>query len=198
MELDKLKFDWDKMTKEMEEQKVLTDRMILEITNQKYKDKLGGISLSEGIGTLVCLVMAVIIFFQLDSLDTWYLMLCGIFCIFFCVLLPALSLMSIHKMRKIDVTCMAYKEVIEHYAKGRTFFVKVQKAGFYLGFLFAMAILPALMKIFKDKDLFEQFQNYFWYIPLLFVFHIFFSRFVFKKYRSITNSAKQLLEELRD
>ena len=198
MELDEMKSLWDNMSKELNRQKVLTDGMILQITSQKYKDKMRGLSLAEGAGTLVCLVMALIIFFQLEKLDTWYLMLCGIFSIVFSVLLPVLSLISIHKMRKIDVTTMAYKEVIGLYAKGKAFFVAVQKAGFYLGFLFAMAILPVLMKIFKDKDLFVQFQSYFWYIPLLFAFHFLFSRYVFKKYRSVTRSAQQLLEELEE
>ena len=49
---------WKNMSEELDRQKLLTDKMVVEMTQQKYRDKLSQISLPETVGTIVCFGMA--------------------------------------------------------------------------------------------------------------------------------------------
>ena len=198
MELEELKGLWKDMSEELDRQKILTDQMVVEMTRQKYRDKLNQISLPETVGTLVCFAMAAYALFNFDKLDTWYLVLCGVISIAFCLVLPILSLRSIHKMKRIDLRQSSYRESLVRYAKEKDRFVKVQKAGYYLGFIFSLAVLPVAGKLMRGKDLLLDAKLWIWYIPLALVFHFLFSKWVWKHYSSVAKGAQNLLEELKD
>lgn len=189
---------WNSMSQELDRQKLLTDKMILEMTQQKYRDKLRGISLPETVGTIVCFAMAAYAIVNFGKLDTWYLALCGVISISFCLILPFLSMRSIGRMKKIDMTGISYKEALKQYAREKDKFVRVQKAGYYLGFIFSVAVLPVAGKLMKDKDLLLDGKIWVWYIPLALAFHFLFSKWVWKHYSSVTRGAKSLLEELSE
>lgn len=197
MEIEEMKGLWNSMSEELDRQKLLTDKMILEMTQQKYRDKLKGISLPETVGAIVCFAMAAYALVNFGKLDTWYLALCGAISISFCLILPILSMRSIFRMRKIDITGSSYKEALEQYAREKDTFIKVQKAGFYLGFIFSLAVLPVAGKLMKDKDLLLDSKIWIWYIPLALAFHFLFSKWVWKHYASVTRGAKTLLEEIK-
>ena len=133
---------WKNMSEELDRQKLLTDKMVVEMTQQKYREKLSQISLPETVGTFICSAMAAYALFNFGKLDTWYLVLCGVISISFCLILPILSLRSIHKLKQIDLGNNSYKESLIRYAKEKDRFVKIQKAGYYLGFVFSLAVLP--------------------------------------------------------
>ena len=189
---------WKNMSEELDRQKLLTDKMVVEMTQQKYRDKLSQISLPETVGTFICFAMAAYALFNFNKLDTWYLVLCGVISISFCLILPILSLRSIHKLKQIDLGNNSYKESLIRYAKEKDRFVKIQKAGYYLGFVFSLAVLPVAGKLMRDKDLLLDAKLWIWYIPLALVFHFLFSKWVWKHYSSIARGARNLLEELKD
>ena len=189
---------WKNMSEELDRQKLLTDKMVVEMTQQKYRDKLSQISLPETVGTIVCFAMAAYALFNFGKLDTWYLILCGVISISFCIVLPILSLRSIAKMKQIDLGNNSYKESLIQYAKEKDRFVKIQKAGYYLGFVFSLAVLTVAGKLMRDKDLLLDAKLWIWYIPLALVFHFLFSKWVWKHYSSIARGARNLLEELKD
>ncbi len=186
------------MSEELDRQKLLTDKMVVEMTQQKYRDKLSQISLPETVGTFICFAMAAYALFNFNKLDTWYLVLCGVISISFCLILPILSLRSIHKLKQIDLGNNSYKESLIRYAKEKDRFVKIQKAGYYLGFVFSLAVLPVAGKLMRDKDLLLDAKLWIWYIPLALVFHFLFSKWVWKHYSSVARGARNLLEELKD
>ena len=198
MELEEMKGLWNNMSEELERQKMLTDKMIVEMTRQKYRDKLSGISLPETVGTLVCFAMATYALFNFGKLDTWYLALCGIISISFCIILPVLSLRSIDKLKHIDLTNVSYKDSLIQYAKEKDRFVKIQKAGYYLGFIFVLAVLPVAGKLMRDKDLLLDSKLWIWYVPFALAFHFLFSKWVWRHYSSIARGARNLLDELKD
>ena len=197
MEIEEMKGLWNSLSEELDRQKLLTDKMILEMTQQKYQDKLKGISLPETVGTIVCFAMAAYALVNFGKLDTWYLVLCGVISISFCLVLPLLSMRSIFRMKKIDITGSSYKETLKQYAREKDYFVRVQKAGYYLGFIFSLAVLPVAGKLMNDKDLLADGKIWIWYIPLALVFHFLFSKWVWKHYSSVTRGAKSLLEEIK-
>ena len=168
------------------------------MTRRKYKDKLRGISLPESIGTIICFAMALFALVNFYKLDTWYLALCGIICISFCIILPFLSMRSIGRMKKINISENSYKDSLKQYAREKDNFIKVQKAGYYLGFVFSLAVLPVAGKLMRDKDLLLDSKLWIWYIPIALIFQFLFSKWVWKHYTSVTKSARNLLEELRE
>ena len=198
MELEEMKGLWENMSEELDRQKLLTDKMVVEMTQQKYRDKLSQISLPETIGTIICFAMAGYALINFGKLDTWYLMLCGVLSISFCIILPILSMRSIGKLKKIDLLKSSYKESLVEYAKEKDRFVKVQKAAYYLGFIFSLAVLPVAGKLMKGKDLLLDSKLWIWYIPLALVFHFLFTKWVWKHYSSVTKRALNLLEDLRE
>lgn len=198
MELEEMKGLWENMSEELDRQKLLTDKMVVEMTQQKYRDKLSQISLPETVGTIICFAMAGYALINFGKLDTWYLMLCGVLSISFCIILPILSMRSIRKLKKIDLRKSSYKESLVEYAKEKDRFVKVQKVSYYLGFIFSLAVLPVAGKLMKDKDLLMDSKLWVWYIPLALIFHFLFSKWVWKHYSSITKKAHSLLEDLRE
>ncbi len=197
MEIEEMKGLWNSLSEELDRQKLLTDKMILEMTQQKYQDKLKGISLPETVGTIVCFAMAAYALVNFGKFDTWYLVLCGVISISFCLVLPFLSMRSIFRMKKIDISGSSYKEALKQYAREKDNFVRVQKAGYYLGFIFSLAVLPVAGKLMKDKDLLADGKIWIWYIPLALAFHFLFSKWVWKHYSSVTRGAKSLLEEIK-
>jgi hypothetical protein len=198
MELEEMKGLWENMSEELDRQKLLTDKMVVEMTQQKYRDKLSQISLPETVGTIICFAMAGYALINFGKLDTWYLMLCGVLSISFCIILPILSMRSIRKLKKIDLRKSSYRDSLVEYAKEKDRFVKVQKVSYYLGFIFSLAVLPVAGKLMKDKDLLMDSKLWIWYIPLALVFHFLFSKWVWKHYSSITKKAHSLLEDLRE
>lgn len=197
MELEEMKAQWENMSQELDKQKLLTDRIVVDMTRRKFKEKLRGISVPETVGTVICFAMAIFLILNFTKLDTWYLILCGILSIGFCITLPILSMRSIGKMKKIDISDSSYRESLEQYAREKNLFVKIQKTGYYGGFIFALTILPAIGKITRDKDFLMESRLWIWYIPLIIIFHFLFSKWVFKHYSAIAKSATNLLEDLR-
>jgi UDP-N-acetylmuramyl pentapeptide phosphotransferase/UDP-N-acetylglucosamine-1-phosphate transferase len=198
MELDEMKGLWENMSQELERQRLLTDKMVVEMTRNKYKNQLRGISWPEMAGTAICFAIASYVIVNFDQLDTWYLALCGVVSICFCLILPILSMRSIWRMKKIDLSNNSYKETLEHYAREKDTFMKVQKAGFYLGFIFALCFLPVAGKLMNGKDLLLDGKLWTWGLPILLVFHFLFSKWVWKHYSSVTRNARNLLDELKD
>lgn len=194
MELEEMKSVWQKMSQQLEKQKLLTDKMIVEMTQQKYKNKLSAITIPESVGALVCFAMALYIILNFQKLDTWYLALSGLFSILFCIALPLLSLRSIHHIKNIPIN--SYKEAVISYVKQKNRFMKIQKLSYYVGFGFAIVILPVTGKLMSNKDIFTESNLWMFAIPFLVVFHIVFSKWVFKFYKKVGNDAGEILDDL--
>ncbi|MFD1293305.1 hypothetical protein ACFQ5N_05600 [Lutibacter holmesii] len=196
MELDELRNEWQQMSIELDKQKILTDKLIIDMTQEKYNNKLKSISIPETIGTLVCFAAAIYIFANFDTLDTWYLQVSGLFTALFCIVLPMLSLRSIFGMQKINISTNNYKQSLEKFAKSKKQFVWIQKVSFYLSFILVIVSLPVSAKFMNGKDLFLESKVWLWYVPFGFAFLYFFSKWVFKHYKRTTDSAEDLLKEL--
>ena len=196
MELDELRNEWQEMSIEIDKQKLLTDKLIIDMTQEKYNNKLKSISIPETIGTVVCFAAAIYIFINFDKLDTWYMQLSGLFTALFCIVLPIFSLRSIFGMQKLNISTSNYKQSLERFAKNKKQFVWIQKVSFYLSFVLVIVSLPVTAKLMNGKDLFLELKVWLWYVPFGFAFLYFFSKWVFRHYKRTTDSAEDLLKEL--
>ncbi|WP_103068173.1 hypothetical protein [Aquimarina sediminis] len=201
MELEEMQAVWSQMSNQIEKQKKLTDKMIIMMTQDQYRKKINKIAYPEIIGAIICYGTAILIITNFYKLDNWYTLLSGIITTCILLILPVLSLKSIHKMHKIDIATNNYKETLIAYNKGKKRFQLVTKMGFYLGFILLFAIMPVTTKILNNKDLFSPAPGKsIWplivAIPIAVVFFIAFARWVGKYYNRNMNSAESLFKEL--
>ncbi|WP_281986378.1 hypothetical protein [Aquimarina aggregata] len=199
MELEEMQAIWSQMSDQIENQKKLTNKLIMEMTQERFKNKIGIISKYEGMGAVICFAAAILILFQLSKLDTWYLLISGIFTIAYLILLPIYILRSINTMKRINIISNTYKETLIEYAKNRKQFLFSQRLGIYLNFILMIVSLPVIIKLFKDEDIFvTNVEVLYWYIPIMTLFLIFFSKWGYGKYKRLTASATKILEELQE
>lgn len=194
--LEEMRNEWQEMSKELEKQQLLTDKLIIDMTQEKYNNKLQSISVPETIGAVICILAALYLILSFNKLDTWYLALCGILSIVYLILLPIKSIRSIRSMQRVTIGAKTIEQTLIDFAKKKKQFWLVQRVGFYLNFVFIVAILPVSGKIMSNKNLFLDDKLWYFYIPFMAIFLIVISKFGLKHYQKTTKSAENLLKEL--
>lgn len=195
MNVEELQSIWTEMSRELEKQKKLTHEIIIQMTKERYKSKLQKIAKYEGMGAVVCFAAALMILINFYKLDTWYLVLCGLFTLFFLLVLPVLVLRTIRNMKRINIAKGSYSDNLLAFSRARNQFLFIQRIGIGLGFVLILTTLPVAGKILNDRNLFEESQAWIWYIPIMTIFLIFFSRWGYGMYRRITLSAENIIKE---
>ena len=167
MELAELQETWSKLHKEIDSQKKLSDKMIMDIVKLKYNNKLKNILKYEGAGTVVLFVALIIVIWNIQLFDTLPLQICAVVCISVMAILPILSLTSVYRLNNMDMSKRTYKEMLVEFTKRRTYFLSVQKWGTVASVILMLAIIPVMLKISKGKDFFEgDSNNLLWFIPI--------------------------------
>jgi len=196
MDLEEMKNTWGEMSTEIDKQKKLTDKLIMMMTKEKYNKTLRRISIPETIGTVICYITVLLILFNFEKLDTWYLQLSGLLSVAILIVLPILSLRSIKKMNTVNISKNNIKQTLIDFNKGKQQFKNVQKLGFYMSFIILIVSLPVAGKLMRNKDLFLEDTIWMWYIPFGVIGLFLFAKWVFKYYMSSTSEAENILKEL--
>ncbi len=200
MELDEMQALWEKMSEKMEQQKQLTDTIIMDMTQQKYTQKFSKISTYETIGAVICFISAILLLLNFEKLDTWYLAACGIFTMGYLFTLPIIVLRSLKTIRNLNISTNSYKETIVGFAKAKKQLLLIQKLGIYINFILFLAIIPVTSKLMGGKDIFVTGGSLWKYgfIAVVAIAMIFVSRWGYGCYKNITNSAETILKEIED
>tara|TARA_R110002073_G_scaffold72537_1_gene177234 strand:+ start:211886 stop:212551 length:666 start_codon:yes stop_codon:yes gene_type:complete len=199
MNLEEMQTVWSEMSDQLENQKKLTNKLIMEMTREKYRTKIDKIFNYEFIGAIICFIAAIFLIVNFQKLDTWHLMACGIFVISYLFIIPLLVLNSIKKMRRINLLKNSYKQTLIAYVKSRNHFLFMQRLGIFSNFLLLLVSLPVIVKFSDNVDILStQSTNWYWYLLILILFLILFSRWGYKGYKSMTTSAENILRELED
>ncbi len=199
MELEEMQTVWSELSDQLEKQKKLTDKMIMMMTQEKYRNKINRIAIPEILGAVICYVTGLLILINISKLDNWYSLLSGIITLMVLFVLPVLSLNSIRRIQKIDLAENSYKQTLLEYTKSKKQFQKMMKFGYYLGFILIFAIMPVTSKLVNGKDFFSESTSIWTFIimvPLALVFFVVFSKWVFKNYSGNINAAESLLQDL--
>lgn len=196
--MDELQANWSAMSQELEKQKKLTNDIIMKMTKDSYQKKFSKLRSIETVGAIICYVMAGMTLFNFGKLDTWYLQLCGICTIGFLLILPTLVLTSLKKIQNLDILNGSYKENLVIYVKEKNRLLKLQQIGIYISYLMLFFLIPVSTKIISDKNVFLSNFNPLQGIALIvaLVFMFFFTRWGYRSYKKITNSAEEILEDL--
>ena len=198
MNVEDIQAVWSEMSKELEKQKKLTHEIIMQMTQQRYRNQLQKIANYEGLGAVLCFIIGIGMLANLNKLDTWYELICGIFTVLFLLVYPFLSLGTIRAMKRINIYEGKYADTLKAFLKARNNFLLVQRIGIGLGFLLMITILPVATRIIKGKDIFQETGAWVWYLPIMIVFMIAFSRWGYGHYKRITKSAGNILSELEE
>ncbi|WP_350293979.1 hypothetical protein [uncultured Croceitalea sp.] len=197
MELEQIQALWDEMSAKVDNQNILTDKLIIDMTQERYRNKISKISKYESIGAIVCFIAAIGILVNLSQLDTWYLLATGLFSAGYLILIPVMVLRSIIRLKSVNILKNNLKQTITDFTKRRKHFLFMQRLGIYLNFLLMFVSLPVIVKLMDGKDLFESDTDvWYWYIPIMAVFLILFSRWGYGHYSRMSESAGNLLKEL--
>lgn len=197
MELEEMKTLWEAMSLKVEKQQTMTDKLILEMTKTRYKNRFAKITAFETMGTIVCFGMAFVIILNFQKLDTWYLLASGILSIPILIALPIIVLSLWSKMRNLNIGTGNFKEVLNQYAKYKTDMLRTQRIGIYLNFPFMFAALLLSNKIMNDRDFIQEGNGWLWMIPAVLFLYLF-SKWGYRQYVSVTNSAEDILKELEE
>ncbi len=189
---------WDEMSLKIDSQQKLTNKLIMEMTQQKFKKRFSTLSLYETAGTVICFAAAIFIILNMDKMDTWYLMTFGIITIGILIFLPILSLSAINGMKKLDLSKNSYKETLIEFLKRKKNMMLVQKFSAGISIFLMWMVAPVFSKIVNGKDFFMQEHS-----TGLLIFYvattvgvIFFARWGYGCYKRITASAEKDLKEL--
>ena len=199
MELEEMKGLWNEMSIEVEKQKTLTSKLIVEMTEQKFNNKLRKISIPETVGAVLCFLMALFVLVNFNKLDTWYFIISGVFTIAYLVLIPLFVLKSIGNMKRVNISENNYKQTIQDFAKSKKQFFLIQQLSQFLGVILIITSMLLSAKILNDKDLLVMGSKaLIWTVPIMMIFLYFFSRWGIKCYRNATMQAEDLLNELNN
>ena len=196
MDLEEIQTIWSEMSDQLEQQKKLTNELIMKMTQDRYSNKFDKITFYETIGAVICFLAAIYFLVNIHKLDTWYLLACGIFTVAFLIVLPIITLGLLRKIKRINIVKNSFKETIVGYKKAKNQLLLMQRVGIYLSFVLMFTCLPVFSKIMNNKDLFLQSKIWLIYLPLMAIFLFFFARWGYKCYKNITNSAENILKEL--
>ncbi|APQ18975.1 hypothetical protein [Maribacter hydrothermalis] len=198
MELEELQSAWTQLSDDLNHQKKLTNKIILDMTKQKYQNKFTTITKYETLGAFVCFAIAFFILLNFSKLDTWYLQVCGILTLSFLIILPAMVLITLKKIKNIDIINGSYKENLKFYLKTKNRLLKLQQIGIAVGFIGLLFIVPVTSKIISNKNVFltslktEQYVIF----AITLIAMVFFCKWAYNGYLKVTHSAQELLQDL--
>ena len=189
---------WSEMSDQLEKQKKLTNEIILNMTQERYSSKFRKTMNIEGIGAVICYLGAILLLVNFGKLDTWYLVVCGVITLGFMLILPTLTLRSLSQIKNLNITRGTYKDTIVRFQRVKKNLLMLQQFGVFGGFMVFFTALAVSSKIISDEDIFLKQLDLGVYILMgvVFVMLIFFTRWGYNCYKSITTSAENILKEL--
>ncbi len=198
MQLEEMKNLWDEMSLKIDSQQKLTNKLIMEMTQQKFRNRFSTLSIYETSGAVICFLAASFIVLNLEKMNTWYLMLFGILSALILIILPILSLRALNGMKKFNFTKNSYKQTLVKFAKRKKNMMLIQQLSVGISIILMWLVAPVFLMIFKGKDFFM--QEYSTGMLLFFaattIGVIFFARWGYGCYKRITASAEKDLKDL--
>lgn len=198
MELEEMKTAWQNIDKELQQQKILTNKLIIDMTKERYQNRFSHITTYESIATAICFGAAAYIILNFYKLDTWYFMASGVITIILLITLPIVSLSLLKKLKNVDIKYNTYKESLIQFSTRKEKLLLFQKMTFYLNFALILIILPLAGKLLNNKDIIGDLRLWFLYLPVMIIFLVFFSRWVYNGYKGITDHAGKILEQIEE
>lgn len=198
MEVEELQATWIQLSAELEQQKILTEQIILQMTQERYSNKFKTISTYETIGAVICFLSGFYMLVNITKLDTWYLMTCGILTITFLFTMPILVLRALWQIKNIKIIDVSVSETLVKFKKSKNKLLSLQQFTVYASFILMLTTAAVFKKIWSNKDFFMAERGLWSYgaIAVVAIFLFFFAKWAYTCYKNITRSAEDVLKEL--
>lgn len=200
MDLEEMQLVWSKMDQELENQKKITNKIILKMTQERYANKFRKIAIYESLGAFVCFVAGLYLLLNFYKLDVWYLIACGVLSILYLFVMPFLVLRPLYSIKNIKIDKNSFSETLRIFLNSKKQLLLVQRIGVFTNIMAVLFILPTFGKILKNKDFFTQLDGVTFYLSIAFVFVLMtvVSKWGYKCYKNISNAAENILKEIDD
>lgn len=197
MDFEQIQQVWSKMDNELQKQKKMTDKIILDMTQERYTGKFQKIRIIESLGAMICIIAGIVLMFSFNRLDTWYLQLLGAITILYLFILPITVLRSLYQIQKVKIESNNFKQTLSMFYNAKNRLLIIQKIGIFSNFIIVLIFTPVLFKIMDGDDIFTKgLEGWYWVFPLAFVVMALISYWGYKCYLRITNSAENILNDL--
>jgi magnesium-transporting ATPase (P-type) len=198
MDLEEMKSLWSSLSEKVAKQELVNKKLVMEMTQQKYKNKFSTLNKYETSGAILCFIFAFVILLNIGKMNTWYLQASAILTLLFLIVLPIFSLGAIKGMQKMDISKNTYKETVLEFSRRKKRMLLFQQLNMYLSIFLMWLVLPVFSMIFNGKDFFQQEHSTFLYVFIIItsIGVLLFARWGYGCYKRITASAEELLKEL--
>lgn len=198
MEIEEMQALWSEMSDQLEQQKKLTNDIIMNMTQERYTNTFKRLANYETLGAFVCYAVAFYMLLNFNALETWYLKACGGFSIAFLVILPVLVLRTLQRLQGLNIVDTTYKDTLIAYTKAKTRLIRLQQFSIGASFFLMFAVAAVFAKLWSNSDFFmiERDIKSYLVIGFALVFVSGVSYWGYRHYRNITRSAENLLQEL--
>lgn len=195
MELDDLKNTWDNAENKKQQQN-LTSNIIDQMSQTRYTSKINRIAYPEIIGSIICILTAILIGFTFYKLETVFFQAVGIVTILLLLSISVISFLSIRQLKSSNDFNQPYADTLRMFATQKLVFSKLQKINITLSYLLLVVVIILIPKFFSDQDVSD--SKYFWMFSFSFgyIFLFYFSKKVSKYYQNTMRKSEELLNEL--
>ena len=200
MEIEEMQALWSDMSDQLEQQKKLTNEIIMQMTHVRYARKFQTIFTVEAMGAVICFLLAIGLAVNFYKLDTLYFKLSGVYTLVILVLYPLLVLRTLLRLKRLNITKKNYTEILVDFMKEKKRILAIQKFGAFFYIPLMPACLLVAVKIIKDKNFLtmDKSLSLYIFIGITLLLSTYITWWGYNHYKKITNSAEHILKELEE
>jgi len=199
MELEEMQAAWSEMTSELDQQKKLTNELIMKMAQQEYTSNINKVLRAEIVGAIICFATIIYIAVNFAKFQSWQSQLSAVILILTLLIMSVGSLFTLKKLKEIDLQKDNLSGTIRKYAKYKKFTIQFQKASVFVGFFVLFASSAVFSVLFNGKDVFLEIEPTSMILPMILGIIIFTgiafvgSRF----YRKSFQEAQRVIDDLK-
>lgn len=199
MELEELQAQWQTMSKRVENLEIIQKNQIMEITQQRFKNKFTKLWNMELVGAVVCYAMVLWIVIDFGKFDTLFYKVCALVTLLFLAITPFFVLRYISTIKNSSLAEKSYKQTIKTFQQNKTRLLTAQQFSAAAGALVFFMSIPVFSKLFGNDNAFETLKmSQYIFIGVTFIAVLLFMLWGIKKYKRILANAESLLKELEE
>ena len=152
MELEEMKAVWKNLSDQIEQQKKVSSKIILEMTNERSKSRLNNIILTESVGILVTVIGLGYLFVNFHKLDNMFTLIGGIGISLVFGLSLVMGFIIIKKGRSIDIAKNSVMDTLRNFSDLRKILHLYKKISIPIYVVIPFFLIPVISKILYNKD----------------------------------------------
>ena len=155
MDLNEMKLAWSEMSVQLEQQKRLTNDIILKMTQEKSTSRLKRIVLMEGFGVTMTILVLFIILKNFNRLENWVEVAGGIGTVFILAFAIGFGIKLIRQALGINLFKYSFKETLNRFKAFRKTLGFYKRISIIINAISPLFMFPVAFGLFTEIDLVE-------------------------------------------